>query len=188
MKTYPVPREQIMFGDVNEQLDTPTRQARRRCASGKQKYAWMRFDTCVELPRGGVGRQYPVITSSRDVSRLLHEAVPFAGRNREFFVVLCLDAKNKPIAIANPHTGGRDNAAVDPSTVLQAVVLSGAIGYIVAHNHPSGDATPSEADVEMTRRLKQASEYLGVSLLDHIVLTDDPTVYTSFLDRGLMSR
>lgn len=179
---YPTTPERVLLAGL---ADAEIQSRRRRvCASSKQKYAWLRFDTCTEIPKGSPSA--PAVTSSKTVSEFLHAAVPFAGKKREFFLVLCVDAKNVPIAVAAPHQGGRASTIVDASVVLQAALLSGASSFIIAHNHPSDVPTPSDADNELTKRLRKGAEAVGLTLLDHVVLTDDPSKYFSYLDNGLM--
>lgn len=80
--------------------------------------------------------------------------------------------------------GGMHGCALRPSDILRPVLLAGASGYVVIHNHPSGDPTPSGADVELTRVLAEASELVGVYLLDHVIVTRDPNVWRSLKERG----
>lgn len=164
-------------------LGAVKRKRRKLCASKKGKYAWMRYDTCTEIVEDA---DVEPIRDSRGVSEFLHETVPFAGRGVEYFMVMSVDTMNKPIAVALVSKGGRSSSIVDASVVLQSVILSGASNFIIAHNHPSGRAEPSPEDVAITQKLKDGSHQIGVNLLDHLVLTDDPARYMSFLDRGLM--
>lgn len=68
--------------------------------------------------------------------------------------------------------GSDSQTIVDPRRVMRPAVQLGAPAVIVAHNHPSGDPTPSEADVDVTRRLREAGDVLGIRLLDHLVIGD----------------
>jgi DNA repair protein RadC len=121
------------------------------------------------------------------VVKILRDTVHTTNRGREFFVVMCLNARNVPIGVTVPHIGGRTFAMIEASVVMQAVILSGATAFICAHNHPSGDPTPSEDDIAITRQLVAAGKVVKVDLLDHVVMVDDGR-YTSFLDRGLMPK
>jgi DNA repair protein RadC len=184
---YPKTQERIFSGLSGlGEVDKRRRIARKKfCASSKQDFAWMRFDTCVEVVDGV---NAPSIASSRDIARFLHGAIPFAGRGRESFMVVCMDVKNAPIGVALLGIGGRANAYVDPTVVFQAALLSGAVAFIVAHNHPSNSKQPSEEDFELTKKLVAGAKLCGLTILDHLVLTDDPSVYFSFLDNGVMPR
>jgi DNA repair protein RadC len=174
--------ENILFGDV--EIPTRIRKARQTCATAKLPFAWMRFDVFTSFKPS---ERLEPIKSSVDVSRFMHESIPFAGTGREHMLVLCLNARNMPLAIANPHMGGRTSATVDPVSVFRPAVIANAVAIVIAHNHPSEDPTPSSVDIELTKRLVVASKSLAISLLDHLVLTDDPSKFFSFLDKGLIS-
>lgn len=167
------------------ELDAVLQRRKLVCASRKIQYGWLRIDPCARLPHIE-DKDVPVMASSREVSKFLHEAVGFAGRGVEYCMILCLSASNQPMAVAVPHRGGRASSMVDVAVVLQAVILSGASSFILAHNHPSGSVNPSPDDMALTERLKKASGLVGVNLLDHVVLTDDPGKYLSFVDAGLL--
>lgn len=186
MRKYATTEENILFGEVEPQTAA---RARKLCASARHPFAWMRFDPCAELPRVKKGAKSPeAITSSRDVSRFFHESVQFAGRGREFLLVLCMDTKNVPVAVANPHVGGRSSAVVDPVSVFRPVVLSNASTFVIAHNHPSNVPTPSPEDLALTEKLAEGSKLIQVNLLDHVILTDYQDKYFSLLDKGLMPK
>jgi DNA repair protein RadC len=183
MKKYPLPEEHIVLAGLH---DVEMKKRRKTvCSSRKYKYAWMRFDTCTTITDS---KAIPAITNSRDVNDFFHESVPFQDKNVEYFMVLCLDVKNQPIAVATPHIGGRSSSLVDAAVTLQAVLLAGGSAFIIAHNHPSGIAQPSEEDIELTKRLVKAAGAVGLHLLDHVVLTDDKSKYFSMLDKGMMPR
>jgi DNA repair protein RadC len=126
-------------------------------------------------------RERPIL-SSRDIYASLRPRV--RGEAREHFFAVALDAKNRPLSEIAVAVGGLLTCVVAPSDVFRPVLRAGAAGVIFAHNHPSGDPTPSDQDVEVTERLCRAGELLGVSVLDHVVLGDG--AYFSFLDRGLL--
>ncbi len=92
---------------------------------------------------------------------------------REHFVALYLDGRHRPIAHQIVSIGTASAALVHPREVFQPAILVGACAVIVAHNHPSGDPTPSREDREITQRLSQAGALLGVALLDSLVFTRD---------------
>lgn len=100
------------------------------------------------------------------------------GDAREHFVALYLDARNRPIAYQAVSVGTATASLVHPREVFQPAILVGAVGLVVAHNHPSGDASPSAADLGVTERLVEAGSILGITLLDHVVVTD--RAYYSF--------
>jgi DNA repair protein RadC len=94
------------------------------------------------------------------------------GDAREHFVVLMLDARHRPIAYQVVSIGTATASLVHPREVFQAAVSIGAVAIIVAHNHPSGDPSPSREDREVTERLNRAGGVLGIRLLDSVVVAD----------------
>ena len=88
----------------------------------------------------------------------------------EVFGMLCVSTKRDVIAYHEVSRGTLDCTTVQPREVFQAALLTNCSGLLVAHNHPSGDATPSPDDVQLTRRLADAGTLLGVELLDHVII------------------
>ena len=88
---------------------------------------------------------------------------------REHFLAIYLDGRHRPIAHQIVSVGTATASLVHPREVFQPAVLSGATAVIIGHNHPSGDSSPSKEDREVTSRLAQAGELLGIRLLDHLV-------------------
>jgi len=110
--------------------------------------------------------------------------VPFLNMiDREAFVVLILDTKNRIVSVNLASIGSLNQSIVHPREVFKPAVLANAAAIIVAHNHPSGDCTPSGEDIAMTKRLKEASEIMGIPLLDHLVVSGDGCYY-SFAEHG----
>ena len=109
-------------------------------------------------------------TTSQAVA-LFRSALPRVQKEERVFV-LPLDANGKvlakPILVAVGHEDG--TAAIDPGTIFREALKAGAEEIIVAHNHPSGDPTPSLADIAATRELKDLASRLGVIFLDHLVI------------------
>ncbi|AKF03402.1 JAB domain-containing protein [Sandaracinus amylolyticus] len=164
---------------------TPARrvQARAMCASTRAEYRWLLVDVCARRRAGA--RPMEKISTSRDAARVCREFVNQSALVQELFGVLCLDTKNRPVGFAIPHAGGLDASIVDVKTVFKPALLIPAASVVLCHNHPSGDPRPSADDVALTRRLLVASEYLGVRLLDHVILGEDDQ-YFSFIDAGLL--
>jgi DNA repair protein RadC len=107
----------------------------------------------------------------------------FAGLGREQFMVCGLDAKNCIIGINFVSIGSLTLALVHPREVFKPLILMNAAAWICAHNHPSGgDPTPSQEDRVLTSRLRQGADLLGISLLGHLILTDEHCY--SFADQG----
>lgn len=103
---------------------------------------------------------------------------------RESFFALYLNQANKVLGIKKISESGISSTLVDVRIVMQAALLCNASGIIVAHNHPSGNLTPSSADIQMTTQIKEAAKVLGFSLLDHVILTSDS--HFSFANNGMM--
>lgn len=103
---------------------------------------------------------------------------------RETFVALYLDSQNKELGRETISLGSVNEALVHPREVFEPAVRLSAVSVIVVHNHPSGDPTPSQEDVNITRRLAKAGEMLGIELLDHIIVGRGK--YVSFREEGLL--
>ncbi|MGB0370770.1 MAG: RadC family protein [Opitutales bacterium] len=113
------------------------------------------------------------------------------GLDVEKFYVLCLNRKNRLIKHVEISSGTATSSLVHPREVFREVIRCGAAGVLCAHNHPSGDPMPSRADIQITRRLKEAAKILDIHLLDHIIvgeLRHDPQGigFYSFSDNGLI--
>jgi DNA repair protein RadC len=111
----------------------------------------------------------------------------FASIDREQFIVLCVDSKNRPIGVNIVSIGSLAATIVHPREVFKAAILLNASGIFLAHNHPSGECNPSQEDKELTARLKLGADLLGIRLIDHIILGEDAgggLNYYSFADEG----
>ena len=106
----------------------------------------------------------------------------FAHVDREQFLICGLDAKHAIIGVNVVSVGSLTLSIVHPREVFKPLILMNAAAWICAHNHPSGDPTPSQEDRVLTSRLKQGADLLGITLLDHLILADE-RVY-SFADQG----
>lgn len=105
---------------------------------------------------------------------------------KEKFIVLALNTKNKLIAVIEISEGDLSSSIVHPREVFQPLILLGGVSaWIAVHNHPSGDPTPSQRDVEITQRLRQSSELLGIKMLDHVVVAEQG--YYSFQTHGFFA-
>jgi DNA repair protein RadC len=100
----------------------------------------------------------------------------------EVFAILCLTTKHRVIAYHEVSRGTLDSTLVHPRDVFQAALLANAAAIVAAHNHPSGDPTPSPDDVALTRRLVEAGDVMGIPVLDHIIIGDGR--YYSFKEAG----
>ncbi len=89
---------------------------------------------------------------------------------KEYFILLCMDTKNKVVNKQIISIGSLNANIVHPREVFKAALLNSAAHIIVLHNHPSGDPVPSREDIEITKKLHEAGKILGIDLLDHVII------------------
>lgn len=112
-------------------------------------------------------------------------ATHFIGDDdREVFLVMCLNTKNQVNAVHRASIGAISSAIVHPREVFKVAFYNNANTILLAHNHPSGDVTPSSEDVEVTKLLVESGKILGIEVLDHIIVS--PNRYYSFKEQGRM--
>lgn len=133
------------------------------------------------MARGAIGKR-PVLSSWSTVIEYCRTAMAFA--EREQFRILFLDKKNALIADEVQQTGTVDHTPVYPREVMRRALELSATALILVHNHPSGDPTPSGADMRMTRELVEIAKPLGISIHDHIIVGRDG--HASFKGLGLI--
>ncbi len=114
---------------------------------------------------------YTRITSPGDVFDFIRPHI--WNINRETLAVIILNSKNKIIRWEILGMGSGNGITITPREIFITAIKEGGISIILAHNHPSGDPTPSRADIEFTRRIKTAGEIVGIALLDHIIVGED---------------
>ncbi len=112
----------------------------------------------------------PRLLNSKEVYAYL--APSLSALRREVFHVLSFNARNTLLSDVRIATGTVSSCPVDPREVFAAAIAARASGIVLAHNHPSGDPTPSTEDLALTDQLRSASHFLGIKLLDHVVLGD----------------
>lgn len=124
----------------------------------------------------------PVIKSSHDAYRCI---APFIeDLNSEEFWVLLLNRKNTLIRRVQISKGGISGTVVDNRLIFRQALQNYASSMILAHNHPSGNLKPSQADIRITKKIKQAGEFMDIKLLDHLIITSSS--YYSFGDEGMI--
>jgi DNA repair protein radc len=133
------------------------------------------------IARGAVAKR-PVLSSWSAVIDYCRTAMAFA--DKEHFRVLFLDKRNGPIADELQQTGTVDHTPVYPREVVKRALELSATAIILVHNHPSGDPTPSSADIKMTRTIGEIAKALGVTVHDHIIVGRDG--HASFRGLGLL--
>ncbi|MGC3947998.1 MAG: JAB domain-containing protein [Chryseolinea sp.] len=129
--------------------------------------------------------QRPRITSSREAANVLRSCWNESTIELfEEFNVLLTNRANRVLGIVKISSGGIAGTVADPKLIFAAALKAGASGIILAHNHPSGNLTPSQADIQLTKKLKDGACLLEIQLLDHVILTSEG--YFSFADDGLL--
>ena len=127
----------------------------------------------------------PSIKTSKEAHRILFQSwAPDNIEHVETCKMLLLSRSNKVLGITTVSQGGVSASLMDTKVIFQYALKANACGVIIAHNHPSGNVAPSENDLKITRKIKEAGEILDIQLLDHIILTPDEAVYTSLADEG----
>lgn len=107
-----------------------------------------------------------------------------ADKDCEYFIVVLLDTKNQPVSISVYRIGSLNASLVHPREMIKLAILSNAASIIVGHNHPSGLPGPSKEDIEVTKRLVEAGEIIGIDVLDHIIVGDD--TFISLKEKGII--
>lgn len=134
--------------------------------------------------RQGVNEQTPyVISDSKSCARYLRQIWnDDTIELREEFIVLCLNNVHEVLGWINVASGGLSATVVDPRIIFGVALLTVSASIIVAHNHPSGSVSPSPHDSVITQQLRDAGKVLGITLLDHLIVSRD--TYYSFADSG----
>ena len=122
------------------------------------------------------------VRSPQDVANVLMDELK--DLKQEHFVCLYLNTKNQIEGKSTIFVGTLNSSVVHPREVFKEAVKRSSSAIIVAHNHPSGDPTPSREDIEVTKRLKKSGELMGIDLLDHIIIGNGR--YVSLKERGDM--
>jgi DNA repair protein RadC len=137
--------------------------------------------SALELARRHLIRETVRIATAEDVVPLLAD---IAGKQQEYFVCLSLNGAHEVIEKRIVTIGLLDRSPVHPREVYADVIADRAAAVILAHNHPSGDVQPSEADLRMHEQLVEAGKILGLQVLDHVIVARKG--YFSFREAGLM--
>jgi len=137
-----------------------------------------------ELARRKDDHDYPKISvkSHQDVVKLVSPRLK--DKKKEHFLILCLDTKNNLIKINTISTGTLDANLVHPREVFKEAIQSLASSIILIHNHPSGNPEPSDADLDITKRILETGKIIGIDVLDHIIIADNKSL--SFKEKGIL--
>lgn len=160
------------YGPLATVARTPPRQLTAVPGVGPARAA--RLAASLELARRGAhppaDRRQPI----RDPADAARWFVPaLAGLDHEELHALYVDQRKRPIVYRRLTTGSESATVVDVRQVLRHAIEAGASGMLVAHNHPSGELTPSGADLDVTRRLRAAGNTVGIELIDHLLVARD---------------
>lgn len=118
------------------------------------------------LPYGKEAVSHP-----KDVVKLVQRLLE--GADREYLLVIPVDAQSKPVGVEIVSIGTLNAALVEAREIFKHAILSNAAGIVMAHNHPSGNPQPSNHDIKITKKMKLAGDILGIELLDHIIIGDE---------------
>lgn len=123
-----------------------------------------------------------LVSSSGDIARYLQTKIK--DYRHEIFAVLFLNRANKINHFEIISEGGITGTVADPRIILRKALEEDAVNIILCHNHPSGSLKPSRADEELTKKIKEAAKLLDITVIDHIIVSEDG--YYSFADEGLL--
>ena len=127
--------------------------------------------------------QRPQIRTAAHAAEVL--GAYLAEADRENLVVMLLNSKNRIIGINTVSVGHLSSSLAHPREILKPAILSNAAAFLLGHNHPSAEVTPSAEDVELTKRVFATGDLLGIRLLDHLIIAEDGRWYSFQEDGGL---
>ncbi len=110
----------------------------------------------------------PLVKTPDDVAGLVQGRLK--GKKKEYFLAVLLDTRNQLIKVAEIAVGSLDSSIVHPREVFREAISASAASVIFVHNHPSGDTEASEDDIQLTKRLAEVGEIMGIDVLDHIII------------------
>jgi DNA repair protein RadC len=128
--------------------------------------------------------EMPSITTSKEAEDIFRNIWSDGMEFREEFYMLLLNRANRLKGWYKVSEGGTTGTVVDPKIIFSVALKCHACGIMVAHNHPSGNTSPSRQDIDLTKKLTAGGKFLEISVLDHLILTTDK--YLSFADEGLI--
>lgn len=127
-------------------------------------------------------REITTVTSSRHAYEILRAHLQ--GLMHEEFFTILLNRGNKVLSVERISSGGLSGTVADGKVIYRKALLKQSTALILAHNHPSGNLRPSQADLNLTKKLKEFGEMVGFQVLDHLIISDNG--YLSFADEGLI--
>jgi len=110
------------------------------------------------------------LNAPESVVHFFNGAFDIASMAEEYAIVLYVDNKNKPLGVAEISHGTCNSTVVNTREIFIRALLVGAAGMFITHNHPSGSTEPSKADIAVTEKILDACRFMGISLIDHIII------------------
>jgi len=182
MSTYPVSPEIAQLPLINVDPSTSSKtyaRKKRKVDSTMAKINELHHELNTQLFRNPTER--PAVHSPKDAVAIVD---PFIGcLDHEELWVIDLDTRNRVISLVKLYMGSVNSSQVRVCEVFRQAIIENSPGILVAHNHPSGDTSPSPEDINLTRALVQAGKLLGIDVLDHIVVAYGR--FTSLKERNL---
>lgn len=171
------------FGSLKGIADASLEELSRVRGIGLAKAAQMRaaFELTSRLEGYQDSGKRETAKTPEDVVALVRSRLK--GKKKEYFLALLLDTRNRLIRVAEISVGSLDSSIVHPREVFKEAVAASAASVIFAHNHPSGDPEASEDDLNLTKRLAEAGEIMGIDVLDHVIIGEEK--YLSLKREGL---
>lgn len=123
-----------------------------------------------------------IIRSPEDVYILAKDFIRLHEESEEYLHMACLNTKNKVTSVFELSHGNVNSSIVGIREMFQKALLANAVSIIVMHNHPSGDFSPSREDVNITKKMKEAGDLIGIEVLDHIIVGENN--YCSLKEKG----
>lgn len=150
--------------------------------SGERSYRFRMIRAVYEdLLVGEAEEEYQKVDTITSASTVYSLFGFLSRETKEHVLALHLNSKNRILCFEQVSIGSMNASVVHPREVYKSALLSSAAGIILVHNHPSGDTNPSQEDIEITKRLKEVGELIGIRLIDHVIIGDD---YRSLAESG----
>jgi DNA repair protein RadC len=171
----------VRFGGLRGLMDAALEELQAVKGVGLAKAAQVK--AALELGRRAAGRpgeERPVVRTPEEAAGLVMEQMRYL--DREHFRAILLNTKNRVLAVEGVSVGTLNASSVHPRELFKNAIRKSAAAVILVHNHPSGDPSPSRQDLDLTRRLVEAGEIIGIPVLDHIIIGDNR--FTSLKAQG----
>lgn len=124
------------------------------------------------------------ITRPEDIFNTLETVLSMSEMTEENLIMITLNTKNNITGLFTVSTGNLNSSIVHPREIFKRAIIQNAASIIIAHNHPSGDPTPSKEDIDVTKRIFEVGKIIGIELLDHIIIGDGK--YRSLKEQGIL--